>query len=305
MSEPLLCTSNQLMSRVRPGVREVLANAVCPVIALISDDLPTLERPTTAISGKVGGGKPFGSDAEITKVAFKRVIVAISTAILAEYASVLSQGIYVSIHVIGITGGIATGKSQVSAILRARGAEVIDADVLARQVVEPDRPAWHAIVARFGQAVVDENGYIDRKALGAIVFENQTERAALVAITHPQIAMASQAAFMQARDNGYRVVFYEAALLVENGAYKTMSALVVVTALAQVQLERIMKRDQLTEAQAKSRVAAQMPQDAKTEVATWVIDNSGDRTLLQRNVDELCEKIDHRFGSIAAANISG
>src|SRR5690606_24117615 len=121
----------------------------------------------------------------------------------------------VTTHVIGLTGGIASGKSAVAKLLVERGAAVIDADVLARKVVEPGQPALAELVARFGPAILTPDGKLDRKRLGAIAFSDEAARRDLNAITHPRIAAASAQAIAEHADAGAKVVFYEAALLVE------------------------------------------------------------------------------------------
>jgi dephospho-CoA kinase len=199
-------------------------------------------------------------------------------------------------HVIGLTGGIATGKSYVANLLREHGAVVVDADVIARKIVEPGQPAWHDIVARFGSQVLTADKCIDRKQLGSIVFGNEEHRLALISITHPRIAQASAAQFAEHAGNGHRVVFYEAALLVENGAYRGMAALIVVTAPRGVQIERIMSRDHLTRAEAIARIDSQMAQADKVAVATWVIDNGIDSQLTTQVATVFAQVIE-RFGS--------
>ena len=120
--------------------------------------------------------------------------------------------------VIGLTGGIASGKSTVARMLKERGAAVIDADQLARKIVEPGQPALAELVARFGAAILTADGQLDRKRLGAIAFADEAARADLGRITHPRIAAASAQAIAAWADAGANVVFYEAALLVENRA---------------------------------------------------------------------------------------
>jgi len=124
----------------------------------------------------------------------------------------------VTVHVIGLTGGIASGKSSVAKLLVARGAAVVDADQLARQIVEPGQPALAELVARFGAAILTPDGRLDRKRLAAIAFADPAARADLGRITHPRIGAASAAAIATWADAGANIVFYEAALLVENRA---------------------------------------------------------------------------------------
>jgi len=204
----------------------------------------------------------------------------------------------VTAHVIGLTGGIASGKSAVAKLLRERGAAVVDADLLARKVVEPGQPALGELVARFGAAILTHDGQLDRKRLGAIAFADEAARRDLGAITHPRIAAASAQAIAEHADAGANVVFYEAALLVENRTHTSMAALIVVSAPPELQEQRVMARDGLTLEEARARIAAQLPLAEKTKVATWVIENHGDRDALAREVDRVVAEIEAKYGSI-------
>ena len=205
-----------------------------------------------------------------------------------------------SAHVIGLTGGIASGKSAVARMLAERGAAVIDADQLARQIVEPGQPALAELVARFGAAILTADGQLDRKRLGAIAFADEDARRDLGRITHPRIAAASAQAIATWADAGANVVFYEAALLVENRAYAGLAGLVVVAAPIEVQEQRVMARDHLSVDEARARIAAQLPLAEKEKVATWVIDNAGDLDALAKEVDRVVGEIEAKYGSIKA-----
>ena len=178
-------------------------------------------------------------------------------------------------RIIGLTGGIASGKSTVARMLSELGAPVVDADAIARAVVLPGTPAFGEITARFGPSVIGDDGHLDRQALGAIVFGDPQARADLNRITHPRIAAASQQRIEEFARGGAELVFYEAALLVENRVHESLDALVVVSLPLEVQLRRLMERDELTLAQARARIDAQLALDAKIAVADHVIDNSG------------------------------
>jgi dephospho-CoA kinase len=206
----------------------------------------------------------------------------------------------VTVHVIGLTGGIASGKSTVARMLADRGAAVIDADQLARKVVEPGQPALAELVARFGAAILTAEGQLDRKRLGAIAFADENARADLNRITHPRIAAASAQAIAAWADAGANVVFYEAALLVENRTYTGLAGLIVVAAPEDTQVSRMMVRDGLTADESRARIAAQLPLEQKTAVATWVIQNPGDIDALTREVDRVANDIAAKFGSILA-----
>ncbi len=204
-------------------------------------------------------------------------------------------------HVIGLTGGIASGKSTVARLLAARGAAIVDADQLARQVVEPGQPALGELISRFGAAILTTDGTLDRKRLGAIAFTDPAARADLNRITHPRIAAASASAIATWSDAGAGVVFYEAALLVENGSHRALPALLVVSASPEVQLARVMARDQLSREDAEKRIASQLPLADKRAVATWVIENDGDEEALSREVDRVVSAIEAKLGPIAVS----
>jgi dephospho-CoA kinase len=200
--------------------------------------------------------------------------------------------------VIGLTGGIASGKSTVANLLRARGAVIVDADQLARAVVEPGQPALAELVARFGAAILAADGSLDRKRLGAIAFADPQARADLDRITHPRIAAASAAAIAAAADAGANVVFYEAALLVENRIHLGLAGLIVVSASAAQQEARLIARDGLAVDEARARIAAQLPLADKLAAATWVIENGGEPAAVAAEVTRVVVELEARFGSI-------
>jgi dephospho-CoA kinase len=204
----------------------------------------------------------------------------------------------VSVHVIGLTGGIASGKTTVARMLEQRGAAVVDADRLARDVVAPGQPALAELVARFGAAILTPQGELDRKRLAAIVFGDRAARADLDRITHPRIAAASQRAIAEWADAGASVVFYEAALLVENRAHTSLAGLVVVAVAEQVQLARLTARDGLSLDDARARLTAQAPLADKLAAATWVIRNDGALDDLGAEFERVVGDIERRFGSI-------
>lgn len=203
-----------------------------------------------------------------------------------------------TVHVIGLTGGIASGKTTVATLLARRGAAVVDADQLARQVVEPGQPALAELVARFGATILTPEGTLDRKRLAAIAFSDPVARADLGRITHPRIAAASAAAIATWADAGANVVFYEAALLVENRAHANLSGLIVVSAPPEVQHARLVERDRLSPEDAAARIAAQAPLADKLAAATWVIENTGDLAALERAVDRVVGDIEAKYGAI-------
>jgi dephospho-CoA kinase len=203
------------------------------------------------------------------------------------------------VRVIGLTGGIASGKSAVAAILRGRGAAVVDADLLARAVVAPGQPALAELIARFGPDILDEHGQLDRKLLGARVFGDAAARAELNRITHPRIAAASQAEIARHAAHGARVVFYEAALLIENRAQTWLDGVIVVSAPREVQRARVIARDGVDAAAADARLDAQLPLAEKLAAATWVIDNGGTPEATAAQVDALWRELESKYGALA------
>jgi dephospho-CoA kinase len=190
-----------------------------------------------------------------------------------------------------LTGGIASGKSTVGALLRELGAPVVDADELARKVVEPGKPAFDEVVKAFGPGVVAPDGTLDRKKIGDLVFADPEARKRLNAITHPRIALAAHDDIAAQIAAGEKVVIYEAALLVETGLNNVLDGLIVVSVPADVQLTRLMARDGIDEAAAVARLAAQYPLAKKLAVATEVIDNSGTREATRAQVERLWSKL--------------
>ena len=193
---------------------------------------------------------------------------------------------------VGLTGGIATGKSTVSAMFAHRGARVIDADVLAREVVLPGQPAYAQIVREFGREVLQEDGQLDRKRLGAIVFSDPAKRKRLEEITHPAIRARQQRILSVLEEEGYEsIVIWDAALLIESGGQKGMDRVVVVVTDPATEIERLVARDQIPEEEARHRVANQMPISVKARFADYVIDNSGDRAATEARVREVYAKL--------------
>lgn len=176
---------------------------------------------------------------------------------------------------VGLTGGIASGKSTVSRQLATLGCHVIDADLLAREVVAPGQPALAAIVAAFGREVLLPDGTLDRARLGSIVFADSVRRKQLEAITHPAIQARRQAMLDTLAARGYDgLVVQDAALLIEVGGAAQVDRLVVVYAEPAIQRDRLMVRDNLPAEEAERRLRSQMPLADKVRLAHYVIDNS-------------------------------
>lgn len=187
---------------------------------------------------------------------------------------------------IGLTGGIATGKSTVARLLTERGAILIDLDGIAREVVEPGQPSLDRIAERFGQAVLNENGTLDRKKLGSIVFADPEERKALEQILHPAIraVMKERMAFHETADP-HKLVVVDVPLLFESKLESYFQEIMVVYVPGDEQLERLMKRDNLSEEEAKKRLEAQMDIEDKKKRADILIDNSGSLACTEQQIE--------------------
>ena len=190
-------------------------------------------------------------------------------------------------RVIGLTGGIATGKTTFAEALRARGVPVVDADALARAAVAPGSPALAEIARTFGPGVLAADGALDRKKLGAIVFGDAEARRKLEAITHPAVrrAMAEETARLAAA--GHALAFYDTPLLYEVGLDRLLDSVVVVWAPAEVQRARLATRDGLSPEEADARLAAQLPIDEKAARADFVVANVGAPGELGAKADRL------------------
>lgn len=176
----------------------------------------------------------------------------------------------------GLTGGIASGKSTVSAVLAEAGARIIDADRIARDIVRRGTAAHQRIIAHFGRQILGTDGEIDRTRLGAIVFNDPQQRRVLESIVHPGVqAETTRCLERLRREDAAAVVVLDVPLLFESGMHRGLVEVIVVYVPEAVQLERLMKRDRLPQTAALARIRSQMPLDAKKALATRVIDNSG------------------------------
>lgn len=190
---------------------------------------------------------------------------------------------------VGLTGGIGSGKSTVSARLSELGAVVVDYDLLAREAVEPGSAALAAIGARFGDDVIAPDGTLDRPALGSVVFADEQARRDLEAITHPAIRELAAARVAQAPAES--VVVHDHPLLVEMGMAGQCDTVVVVDVPTDVQVERLVEQRGMTEADARARLAAQTSREERLAVADEVLDNSGTREQLLDAVDALWKRL--------------
>ncbi len=193
--------------------------------------------------------------------------------------------------ILGLTGGIATGKSTVAKMFVELGAAHVDADSLAREVVAVGEPAWRAIADYFGTSVLLADGSLDRKALARLVFSDLQALAALNAITHPPIIALARERLTAAGAGGALLCVLEAPLLYETGLDREADRVVVVTAAEATQLARLMEREQLTQTEARLRLAAQLPLAEKARRADYCIDNDGPLTATWRQVRELWIKL--------------
>lgn len=188
---------------------------------------------------------------------------------------------------IGLTGGVATGKSTVAQMFKQCGAVVIDADALAREVVQPDKPAWRDVVRTFSKKVLNPDRTINRQALGSIVFRYPAKRRRLERIIHPRVAREQQRLTREAaRKDPTAVVLYDVPLLFEAGIDKRVQKIIVVTADQQTQIARLKKRNGLSRAEALRRIRSQMPLAKKAQMADLVIDGTVPRVVGRRRVQE-------------------
>jgi dephospho-CoA kinase len=179
------------------------------------------------------------------------------------------------IKVIGLTGGIATGKSSVARFFEHKNIPVIDADQLARDAVLPGSTALAQIAALFGREVLTQDGMLDRKLLGRLIFADSEKRRQLEIILHPEIGKRAEELIKQAAAAGHKRLIYMAPLLIEAGVTDRVDAIWVVTVSPEIQLERLMRRDGINREQAEQIVASQMPLPEKERYGSVVIDNSG------------------------------
>ncbi|MDB4985681.1 MAG: Dephospho-CoA kinase [Myxococcaceae bacterium] len=200
-----------------------------------------------------------------------------------------------TVPVVGLTGGIASGKSTVARAFLERGIPVVDADQLAREVVAPASEGLLAIRQAFGDGVLLPDGSLDRRAVGALVFADAALRMKLNAIVHPLVVRLSAERLAALQKETIPYMIYEAPLIVENGLHRTMRALIVVALEVPLQLERLMQRDGLDRAGAMSRIEAQSPLSKKLEAADFVIDNGQSLSSLSAQVDSVHAQLLARF----------
>ncbi|HEX7463833.1 MAG TPA: dephospho-CoA kinase [Actinomycetota bacterium] len=196
---------------------------------------------------------------------------------------------------VGLTGGIGSGKSTVARMLEKRGAVVFDADRFAREAVAPSTAAHHRVVERFGPRVLAPTGEIDRETLAEIVFADPAARLDLEAIVHPEVRRLF-AEGVEPYLGTDRIVVLSAPLLIETGMHAEFQVLVVVSTSEQAQVERLMRDRGMSEADVRSRIAAQLPLEAKAETADFIVDNDGTLEDLEGQVDCVWEDLQARAG---------
>jgi len=196
----------------------------------------------------------------------------------------------VKMRVIGLTGGIATGKSAVALFFTEHGVPVIDADQLAREAVRPGSPALEQIISLFGREVVTHNGELDRKHLGTLIFADPGKRRQLEGILHPEIQKLAEERIALAAAAGHQRLIYMAPLLIEAGATGRVDDIWVVTVRPDIQLERLMLRDDMSREQAQRMIDSQMTLSEKERYGSVIIDNSGTKAETQKVLETIWAK---------------
>jgi len=194
---------------------------------------------------------------------------------------------------VGLTGGIGSGKSTVARMLEERGAVVFDADLLAREAVEPGTPGHTAVLERFGADVLAPGGELDREALASIVFADPSARRDLEQIVHPEVRRLF-AEGSEAYHDTDRIVVFSAPLLVESGMHTAFEILVVVSATVATQIQRLMRQRGMSEPSIRARIDAQAPLEDKAAVADFLVDNEGTLAELQSQVERLWHDLSAR-----------
>jgi dephospho-CoA kinase len=195
------------------------------------------------------------------------------------------------VKLVGLTGGIASGKTTVAAILSRLGAAIINADDLARAVVEPGEEAWKEIVDTFGPAILQDNQAIDRRKLRTVIFNDPEARKRLEAIIHPRVRALAEQKIHELAAAGSTVIVYEVPLLFEGNLHHWLRPVILVACDAETQRSRLRQRDALSDAETERHVTAQMTLEEKRKLADYVIENNGTLDELERKVREVLERI--------------
>ena len=192
---------------------------------------------------------------------------------------------------VGLTGGIASGKSTVAKILRRLGAAIVDADVLSREVVAPGHDGWKEIVATFGREVLQPDQTLDRQKLRTIIFNNPEARRKLEAIIHPRVRALAEQRIREHGDAGFVVVVYEVPLLFEGNLHEWLRPVILVACDVNIQRQRLQQRDGIDAAAAQKHIDAQMSLEEKRRLADYVIENDGSLADLESQVRAVLAKI--------------
>ena len=192
---------------------------------------------------------------------------------------------------VGLTGGIASGKSTVAAILRRLGAAIINADELSRDVVQPEQDAWKEIIKTFGPDILQEDKTLDRRKLRKIVFDNPEARKKLEAIIHPRVRALAESRISELAAAGSSVIVYEVPLLFEAQIHLWLRPVILVACDLETQKKRLLERDHLTEFEAQQHLDAQMSLEEKRKLADYVIENDGTLEELEQGVRAVLQKI--------------
>jgi dephospho-CoA kinase len=192
---------------------------------------------------------------------------------------------------LGLTGGIASGKSTVAAILRRLGAAIINADELSREVVQPGQDAWKEIITTFGPDIVQGDETLDRRKLRKIVFDNPEARKKLEAIIHPRVRALAERRISELATAGNSIIVYEVPLLFEGQIHLWLRPVILVACEIETQKNRLVERDHLTEIEAQQHVDAQMSLEEKRQLADYVIENDGNLKDLEKQVRAVLHKI--------------
>ena len=192
---------------------------------------------------------------------------------------------------VGLTGGIASGKSAVAAILRRLGAAIINADELSREVVRPEQGAWEEIIKTFGPDILQEDKTLDRRKLRKIVFDNPEARKKLEAIIHPRVRALAERIISELAAAGSSVIVYEVPLLFEAQIHLWLRPVILVACDLETQKKRLLERDHLTELEAQQHLDAQMSLEEKRKLADYVIENDGTLEELEQGVRAVLQKI--------------
>lgn len=200
--------------------------------------------------------------------------------------------------IIGLTGGIASGKSTVSKMLKDLGAHIIDADIIARKVVEKGQKAYNRIVQSFGVEILQQNGELNRKKLGNIVFSDKTKLDLLNRITHPEIISSIAEEIAIAKAKGYKIIVLDAAMLLELGLQDTVDLVWLVVVSQEIQIKRLMERDKLSLEEAECRINSQFKNEEKIKYADEIINN-------EKNIEEVKEEVVILFSNLVLGENRG